>query len=113
MLEFRVRQEWLLQHLGLNRLLWLRDEIDGRFTIDRGSMAITSARSRGAGDLDPLGGWRKLGRSSAPARRASSSQRSSPRDLILTADAVVVAVEVGPRRQVERVRAMIWGDGRA
>ena len=35
MLEFRIRLEWLLLDAPLNLLLWVRKEIDSRFTIDR------------------------------------------------------------------------------
>jgi hypothetical protein len=35
MFEFYVRQKWLLLDPPLHRLLWLRDEISRRFTIDR------------------------------------------------------------------------------
>jgi ribosomal protein L31E len=51
MLEFRIRQVWLLQDLGLNRLLWLRDEIDGRFTIDRETREWAQTKGRQAVEI--------------------------------------------------------------
>jgi hypothetical protein len=35
MFEFSVRLKWLLLDVELNRPLWLRDDIQRRFTIDR------------------------------------------------------------------------------
>jgi hypothetical protein len=35
MFEFFIRQKWLLLDADLHRLLWLRDDINYRFTIDR------------------------------------------------------------------------------
>jgi hypothetical protein len=46
MFEFSVRLKWLLLDVDLHRLLWLRDDIKRRFTIDRETRAWAEANDR-------------------------------------------------------------------
>jgi hypothetical protein len=46
MFEFSVRLKWLLLDVELHRLLWLRDEIRRRFTIDRETREWAEANDR-------------------------------------------------------------------
>lgn len=46
MFEFFVRQKWLLLDPELHRLLWLRDDIQRRFTIDRETREWAEANDR-------------------------------------------------------------------
>ncbi len=53
MFEFFVRQKWILLDAVLHRLLWLRDDIQRRFTIDRETREWAAANNRQVEILRP------------------------------------------------------------
>jgi hypothetical protein len=55
MFEFFIRQKWLLLDPSLHRLLWLRDEITRRFTIDREAREWAQANNETLEILTPEG----------------------------------------------------------